>query len=487
MAREYNDGNHQINSKTSRDCWDRPTSSQSNNGWSSSVDSELATVGSFETGSSSLDDKQSFAVFGSISFDSRENLAHGNELTGRVMKNPDVTSAPSVPAGAPANSFTGVHENSALNGAHSGRSANTRAHFQSSLHHHFEDISENGSRESSKADDDSSKGPLLSESSVIAGNIRERKSASSSNRYQKQPTAINSQVANSDQATDQAKDNSRSAPSSKYARVVSVDEPHHQSSDKTIDSTANEFLQSMNDTADEVSSVHTAIEERETIEKPAATSTNSPRQQQSCQSCSDEQNKDSNQEETKMKNKRGPDTMLSEILNFLDGTNNQTAAVNSPLPLINSETESNLGGFRGGEARPGVGSENINKLRNMTKTELSEEVLSLQMLVQDKDNKLVMMERYDLSSSFSLELLIIISCLIFIYAFRALQHQRELLARSVKTTQREMNLRCKTQREEYETTLNRHVHFIQQLVEEKKKLAEKCETLVSEMRQQNSR
>ena len=85
--------------------------------------------------------------------------------------------------------------------------------------------------------------------------------------------------------------------------------------------------------------------------------------------------------------------MLSEILNFLDGTNNQTAAVNSPLPLINSETESNLGGFRGGEARPGVGSENINKLRNMTKTELSEEVLSLQMLVQDKDNKLVMMER----------------------------------------------------------------------------------------------
>lgn len=352
-------------------------------------------MGSFETGSSSLDDKQSFAVFGSISFDSRENLVHGNELTGRAMKNSDVTSAPSVPAGAAANSFTGIHENTALNGAHSGRSVNNRAHFQSSHHHQFEDISENGSRVSSKADDDSSKGPLLSESSV-ADNIRERKGASSSNRYQKQaqlPTASNSQVANSDQATDQAKDNSRSAPSSKYARIVSVNESHHhQSSDKTIDTTANEFLQSMNDTADEVSSVHTAIEEREAIEKPAVTSaTNSIGQQQSCQSGSDEQNQDSNQQEAKIKNKRGPDTMLSEILNFLDGTNNQTAADSSPLPLINSETESNLGGFRGGEAR--AGSENINKLRNMSKTELTEEVLSLQMLVQDKDNKLVMMER----------------------------------------------------------------------------------------------
>ena len=95
-------------------------------------------------------------------------------------------------------------------------------------------------------------------------------------------------------------------------------------------------------------------------------------------------------------------------------------------------------------------------------TELTEEVLSLQMLVQDKENKLVVMER-------------------------ALQHQRELLTRSVKTAQREMNLRCKTQREEYETTLNRHVQFIQQLVEEKKKLADKCEGMVLEMRQQTSR
>lgn len=98
----------------------------------------------------------------------------------------------------------------------------------------------------------------------------------------------------------------------------------------------------------------------------------------------------------------------------------------------------------------------------MSNAELTEEVLSLQMLLQDKDNKLLVLER-------------------------ALQHQKELLTRSVKTAQRELNLRCKTQREEYEATISRHVQFIQQLVEEKKKLADKCEGMVIEMRQQTSR
>jgi 5-azacytidine-induced protein 1 len=81
------------------------------------------------------------------------------------------------------------------------------------------------------------------------------------------------------------------------------------------------------------------------------------------------------------------------------------------------------------------------------------------MLVQDKDNKLVVLER-------------------------ALQHQRELLARNVKTAKRELNLRCKAQKEEYESNTNRNFQFIQQLVEEKKILAEKCEALAPERRQQ---
>ena len=170
----------------------------------------------------------------------------------------------------------------------------------------------------------------------------------------------------------------------------------------------------------------------------------------SCQSI--HQKPETNEENTRENKttKREPN-MLSEILNFLDDANLQTS--NSPIPVINSETESNAGGFR----RPGC--ESVSKLHGMSMAPLTEEVLSLQMLVQDKDNKLIVMER-------------------------ALQHQRELLARNVKTAKRELNLRCKAQKEEYEATLNRHVQFIQQLVEEKKSLAGKCETLATEMRQQ---
>ena len=146
--------------------------------------------------------------------------------------------------------------------------------------------------------------------------------------------------------------------------------------------------------------------------------------------------------------------VLSEILHFLDDANKESS--NSPA-LINSETESNIGVTYG---RPSIDS--IGKLHGMTQTQLTEEVLSLQMLLQDKDTKLVAMER-------------------------ALQHQRELLTRNTKTAQRELNLRFKAQKEEYETTLKRHVSFIQQLVEEKKKLAEKCETLAGELRQQAAR
>ena len=94
----------------------------------------------------------------------------------------------------------------------------------------------------------------------------------------------------------------------------------------------------------------------------------------------------------------------------------------------------------------------------MSTAQLTEEVLALQMLLDDKDNKLVVMER-------------------------AVQHQRELLTRSTRTAKMELNLRCQAQKEEYESTLKRHVNFIQQLVEEKKKLSEKSEAMAAEMHQ----
>lgn len=103
--------------------------------------------------------------------------------------------------------------------------------------------------------------------------------------------------------------------------------------------------------------------------------------------------------------------------------------------------------------------DNVKKLHGMNISQLTEEVLGLQMLLQDRETKLSVMER-------------------------ALQHQKELLVRNVRTAKHELNLRCKAQKEEYEATLNRHIQFIQQLVEEKKNLAAKCETMANEVRQQ---
>ncbi|KZS22077.1 Uncharacterized protein APZ42_010960 [Daphnia magna] len=161
-----------------------------------------------------------------------------------------------------------------------------------------------------------------------------------------------------------------------------------------------------------------------------------------------------NEETRKDQLTKKENNVLSDILNFLDDANSDTPVLRSPLLVINSETESNAeGGFRRARC------EGVSRLHGMSMAELIEEVLSLQMLVEDKDNKILVMER-------------------------ALQHQRELLARNVKTAKRELNLRCKAQKEEYETNTSRNFQFIQQLVEEKKRLAEKCESLAAEMRQQ---
>ena len=169
--------------------------------------------------------------------------------------------------------------------------------------------------------------------------------------------------------------------------------------------------------------------------------------------------------------KSKPETnVLSEILNFLDDAN-KNSPVNCHSAAINSETESNMGsggggggggGVAGGGGGGGYGLDTIGKLHGMSMTQLTEECLGMQILVQDKDAKLEAMER-------------------------SLQHHRELLSRSTKTSQRELNLRLKAQKEEYEATIKRHVSFIRQLVEEKKSLADKCESLAVEMRHQTGR
>lgn len=54
--------------------------------------------------------------------------------------------------------------------------------------------------------------------------------------------------------------------------------------------------------------------------------------------------------------------------------------------------------------------------------------------------------------------------------------------RHARETEKEMGKRLDVQKDEYEETVQRHLNFIDQLIDDKKSLSEKCETLVTEMK-----
>ncbi|XP_041362383.1 centrosomal protein of 131 kDa-like isoform X2 [Gigantopelta aegis] len=66
---------------------------------------------------------------------------------------------------------------------------------------------------------------------------------------------------------------------------------------------------------------------------------------------------------------------------------------------------------------------------------------------------------------------------------KALNQQRELTVRHAKETEKEMKRRLDLQKDEYEETVKRHLSFIDQLIEDKKTLSEKCEQLVKELKE----
>ncbi|XP_076154173.1 centrosomal protein of 131 kDa isoform X2 [Alosa pseudoharengus] len=65
----------------------------------------------------------------------------------------------------------------------------------------------------------------------------------------------------------------------------------------------------------------------------------------------------------------------------------------------------------------------------------------------------------------------------------ALNQQRELTIRHVKETEKELNRSMQQQREQYEATIQRHLSFIDQLIDDKKALSERCEGVVAELKQ----
>ncbi|KAJ7315870.1 hypothetical protein JRQ81_002032 [Phrynocephalus forsythii] len=65
----------------------------------------------------------------------------------------------------------------------------------------------------------------------------------------------------------------------------------------------------------------------------------------------------------------------------------------------------------------------------------------------------------------------------------ALAQQRELTVRHVRETEKELSHQLALQREQYEAAIQRHLDFIDQLIDDKKTLSEKCEAVVSELKQ----
>ncbi|XP_012308171.2 centrosomal protein of 131 kDa [Aotus nancymaae] len=70
---------------------------------------------------------------------------------------------------------------------------------------------------------------------------------------------------------------------------------------------------------------------------------------------------------------------------------------------------------------------------------------------------------------------------------RALAQQRDLTVRRVKETEKALSWQLQQQREHYEATIQRHLAFIDQLIEDKKILSEKCEAVVAELKQEDQR
>uniref|UniRef100_A0A5F4W4H7 Centrosomal protein 131 n=1 Tax=Callithrix jacchus TaxID=9483 RepID=A0A5F4W4H7_CALJA len=70
---------------------------------------------------------------------------------------------------------------------------------------------------------------------------------------------------------------------------------------------------------------------------------------------------------------------------------------------------------------------------------------------------------------------------------RALAQQRDLTVRRVKETEKALSRQLQRQREHYEATIQRHLAFIDQLIEDKKILSEKCEAVVAELKQEDQR
>ena len=99
----------------------------------------------------------------------------------------------------------------------------------------------------------------------------------------------------------------------------------------------------------------------------------------------------------------------------------------------------------------------IAELARQTSTRLAEQVIGLQYGVEEKERAVTVLKQ-------------------------ALDHQRKLSANFSNRFQKELKSRLHTQKCEYEAAITRHQNFIDQLIEDKKNLSERCDAGTREVK-----
>ncbi|KAK7506382.1 hypothetical protein BaRGS_00002494 [Batillaria attramentaria] len=147
------------------------------------------------------------------------------------------------------------------------------------------------------------------------------------------------------------------------------------------------------------------------------------------------------------------DDKLKSIMSFLDEVqvSDRLSEIDTEIHRMNEELEKPALLVPSGEEL-----EQIEKAQAMA-SEVTNTVLSQRLELDEKSRTVTMLQR-------------------------ALNQQRELTVRHARETDKEMKRRLDMQKEEYEEAIKRHLSFIDQLIDDKKSLSEKCEQLVKELK-----
>ena len=154
------------------------------------------------------------------------------------------------------------------------------------------------------------------------------------------------------------------------------------------------------------------------------------------------------------------ESKLHSILSYLDQVERADRGVQSKLKREEDKQPEEGGGGGGG----GGGVELAQQMQaaSLVATDVTTTIMAQRMEIDNKKKTIEMLQK-------------------------ALAQQRELTVYHTKEMEKDAQKRLEIQRQEYETAVQRHQCFIDQLIEDKKVLGDKCEQLVKELRETNSK